>query len=148
MKRVSSELLLLDVNVLLALAWPNHQFHAAATGRLESSRDRWATCALTQLGFIRLSSNPAVVTAPKTPAEAANLLAAMVKDPLHVYLRSLGAPCDEESIRVLERILGSKQVTDAYLLRLARQHRAKLTTFDSKLRALAQDEKEIEVLTG
>jgi hypothetical protein len=35
MKRVHSELLLLDVNVLLALAWPNHQFHAAATHRLE-----------------------------------------------------------------------------------------------------------------
>jgi hypothetical protein len=147
MKKVSSELLLLDVNVLLALAWPNHQFHAAATRRLESSRDRWATCALTQLGFIRLSSNPAAVPAAKTPAEAATLLAAMVKDPLHAYLKSLSAPSDEESIRLFERILGSKQVTDAYLLRLARQHEAKLLTFDSRLRALTSDEKEIEVLT-
>jgi predicted nucleic acid-binding protein len=47
---------------------------------------------------------------------------------------------------VFERILGSKQVTDAYLLRLARQHRAKLTTFDSKLRALGSSEQEIEIL--
>ena len=147
MKRVYSELLLLDVNVLLALAWPNHQFHTAATRRLESSRDRWATCALTELGFIRLSSNPAAVSAAKTPAEAAALLAAMVKDPLHVYLKSLSPPSDEESIQVFERIFGSKQVTDAYLLRLARQHRAKLTTFDSKLRALSSSENEIEILT-
>jgi toxin-antitoxin system PIN domain toxin len=147
MKRVSSELLLLDVNVLVALAWPNHQFHAAATRRIESSRDRWATCALTQLGFIRLSSNPTVVPAAKTPVEAATLLAAMVRDPMHVYLKSLSAPCDEESIQVFERILGSKQVTDAYLLRLASQHRAKLLTFDSKLHALARNEKEIETLT-
>jgi toxin-antitoxin system PIN domain toxin len=147
MKTVSSELLLLDVNVLLALAWPNHQFHAAATRRLESSRDRWATCALTQLGFIRLSSNPAAVPAAKTPAEAATLLASMVKDRLHVYLKSLSAPSDQESIRMFERILGSKQVTDAYLLRLAHQHRARLITFDSKLRALAGNEKEIEILT-
>jgi hypothetical protein len=147
MKRVFSELLLLDVNVLLALAWPNHQFHAAATGRLESSRDRWATCALTQLGFIRLSSNPAAVPAAKTPAEAAILLAAMVRDPLHVYLKSLSAPSDQESIQVFEGILGSKQVTDAYLLRLARQYRAKLTTFDTKLQALARNEEEIEILT-
>jgi len=137
MKRGPSELLLLDVNVLVALAWPNHQFHAAATHRLESGRDRWATCALTQLGFIRLSSNPAAVPAAKTPAEAAALLAAMVKDPSHVYLKSLSAPCDEESIQVFERILGYKQVTDAYLLRLARQHGAKLATFDTKLQALA-----------
>jgi len=148
MKKASSELLLLDVNVLLALAWPNHQFHAAATRRLESSRDRWATCALTELGFIRLSSNPAAVPAAKTPAQAATLLAAMVKDPLHVYLKSLSAPSDQESIQVFERILGTKQVTDSYLLRLARQHRAKLTTFDSKLSALARNEKEIEILTG
>jgi hypothetical protein len=148
MKRVSSELLLLDVNVLLALAWPNHQFHAAASRRLESGRDRWATCALTQLGFIRLSSNPAAVPAAKTPAEAATLLAAMVKDPLHVYLKSLSAPCDEESIQIFERILGCRQVTDAYLLRLARQHRAKLITFDIKLNALTRNEEEIEVLTG
>ena len=148
MKKVSSELLLLDVNVLLALGWPNHQFHEAATMRLESNRDRWATCALTQLGFIRLSSNPAVATPAKSPAEAATLLAAMVKDPFHVYLAALSAPSDEESIRVFEKILGSKQVTDAYLLRLARQHRARLTTFDMRLRALARREKEIEVLTG
>jgi len=148
MKKASSELLLLDVNVLLALAWPNHQFHAASTRRLESSRDRWATCALTQLGFIRLSSNPAAVPAVQTPAEAATLLAAMVKDPLHVYLNSLSAPCDEQSIQVFERILGSKQVTDAYLLRLASQHHAKLVTFDSKLRTLARNGKEIEILTG
>jgi len=147
MKKASSELLLLDVNVLLALAWPNHQFHAAATRRLESRRDRWATCALTELGFIRLSSNPAVVPAAKTPVEAAALLAAMVKDPLHVYLKSLSAPSDEESIRVFEKILGSKQVTDAYLLRLARQHRARLATFDTRLQVLARNEKEIETLT-
>ena len=147
MKKASSELLLLDVNVLLALAWPNHQFHGAATRRLESSQDCWATCALTQLGFIRLSSNPAAVPAAKTPAEAATLLAAMVKDPRHVYLKSLSAPSDEASIQVFERILGSKQVTDAYLLRLARQHGAKLTTFDSRMRPLASNEKEIEILT-
>jgi hypothetical protein len=146
MKRVSSELLLLDVNVLLALAWPNHQFHAAATRRLEASKERWATCALTQLGFIRLSSNPAAVVAAKTPGEAATLLAAMVQDSLHVYLKSLRAPSDQESIRVFEKILGSKQVTDAYLLSLARQHKAKLLTFDARLKALSSNEKEIEVL--
>ena len=115
MKKASSELLLLDVNVLLALAWPNHQFHAGATRRLESSRGRWASCALTQLGFIRLSSNPAAVPAAKTPAEAATLLAAMVKDRQHVYLKVLNAPSGRESLRVFQEILGSKQVTDAYL---------------------------------
>ena len=148
MTKASSDLLLLDVNVLLALAWPNHQFHAAAAQRLESARERWATCALTQLGFIRLSSNPAAVTTAKTPAEAANLLALMVRDPLHVYLKSLRAPSDGSCIRVFERILGSKQVADAYLLSLARQHKAKLMTFDARLRAATGSGEELEVLTG
>ncbi len=30
--------LLLDVNLLLALAWPNHQFHAEAQGAVGRSR--------------------------------------------------------------------------------------------------------------
>jgi uncharacterized protein len=77
MKKTSSDLLLLDVNVLLAIAWPNHQFHEAATALL-SSRNRWATCALTQLGFIRLSSNPAAVATGRSPREAAGLLARLV----------------------------------------------------------------------
>ncbi|HZT29574.1 MAG TPA: hypothetical protein VFA33_06825 [Bryobacteraceae bacterium] len=45
MKKASPDLLL-DVNVLLAIAWPNHQFHLTAIAAL-SSQNRWATCALT-----------------------------------------------------------------------------------------------------
>jgi predicted nucleic acid-binding protein len=62
--KATSDLLLLDVNVLLAMAWPNHQFHLAVVRRLESRPNRWATCAITQLGFIRLSANQAVVGTP------------------------------------------------------------------------------------
>jgi len=111
--KASSDLLLLDVNVLLALVWPNHQFHTAATQRLESSHQGWATCALSQLDFIRISSNPAALATAKTSAEAARLLGAMVRDPLH-------GPPDGPSIQVFERVLESKQVTDAYLMSLAR----------------------------
>jgi len=58
------------------LAWPNHQFHNAVLARLEQRPvPRWATCALTQLGFVRLSSNPTIVEVCKTPAEAVDLLA-------------------------------------------------------------------------
>ena len=61
--------LLLDVNALMALAWPNHQHHRAVVDRLDRPpAPEWATCALTQLGFVRLSSNPAVVGVRRTPA--------------------------------------------------------------------------------
>src|ERR1041384_4438759 len=94
MTKTSPNMLLLDVNILLALAiaWPNHQHHSAALRTVERNRDGWATCALTELGFIRSSSNPAAVVHAKTPAEAASLLAGMTAGSLHRYLDSLPSP--------------------------------------------------------
>jgi len=107
-----ARLLLLDVNALLALAWPNHQFHAAILARLEQRRlPQWATCALTQLGFVRLSSNPKVVGVQKTPAEAVGLLAELTRDQQHVYLENLPPLPRTES--VFRHLLGHQQVTDA-----------------------------------
>jgi toxin-antitoxin system PIN domain toxin len=131
---------LFDVNVLVALAWPNHSFHASAVRRLTGHSQPWATCAVTQLGFIRLSSNPAVVDAAVTPAAAAQLLAAMVQDPLHKYLSEPLPPVEVAS--AFAGIISYKKVTDAYLVKLAQRHRAKLLTFDARLRAMG----EVEVL--
>ncbi len=136
MKKGSSDLLLLDINVLLALAWPNHQFHAAAVRRMESNGDRWATCALTELGFIRISSKAAAVGVAKTPAEAANLLAAMAKDRMHVYLDMLPSPISPPFSGAWKEILSSRQVTDAYLITLARASGARLLTFDTRIAAM------------
>jgi len=56
---------LLDVNVLLALAWPNHVHHPAAHRWFaENHREGWATCPLTQMGFVRTVNQPAVVKIP------------------------------------------------------------------------------------
>ena len=140
MKKDSSDLLLLDVNVLVALAWENHQFYAAATGRLEKRGQRWATCALTQLGFIRLSSNPASVQPAVSPAEAAALLAVMTQDRWHTYLAESWPPAEEASS--FARVRGHQQVTDVYLLALARRHGARLLTCDARLGLLD----EVEVL--
>ena len=149
MKKGTSRPLLLDVNVLLALTWPNHQFHAAACERLEDSDEPWATCALTQLGFIRLSSNPSVVGVAKSPDEAASLLALLIQDSRHSYLGSLPAPAEEPARRIFEKILGHQQTTDAYLFWLAEYNASTLLTFDSRLQALAEHSPEsVEVLTA
>lgn len=144
MKKDSSNLLLLDINVLLALSWPIHPFHAVATRRMTSSRQGWATCALTQLGFIRISSTASANPSPKTPGEAAELLALMTSDSLHVYLESLEAP----TRAWMQRAHGASQVTDAYLLALAQRHDATFLTFDRKLAALAGSRVKTEVLAG
>jgi uncharacterized protein len=139
-----SNLLLLDVNVLLALAWPNHLFHASATRRMVGKRERWATCAVTQLAFIRISCQKAVVPSPKTPAEATGILALMTSDSLHLYLESLAPPAQEW----MQRAHGTKQVMDAYLLALAERHGATFLTFDTKLKALAGSRAKTEVLSA
>ena len=145
MKKTSSDLLLLDVNVLLAIAWPNHQFHTSAIAAL-ASQGRWATCALTQLGFIRLSSNPAAIATAKSPTEAADLLARLVADSLHIYLDTLPAPASADWRDAFEQLLGHKQVTDAYLLRLAAANNAVLATFDRRLESLAGGRPKVIVL--
>src|ERR1017187_3842507 len=105
---------------------------------------RWATCALTQLGFIRLSSNPSVIPGAKSPAECAALLEAMVSDPLHVYFDRLPSVTGSTMNRGL---LGHNQVTDAYLLHLAHGHDAVFMTFDKRLLSLAAAGQRVEVLS-
>ncbi|MGH9896422.1 MAG: type II toxin-antitoxin system VapC family toxin, partial [bacterium] len=49
---------LLDFNVLVALAWPNHVHHQAAVKWfLTNQSGGWATSPLTESGFVRVSSN-------------------------------------------------------------------------------------------
>ena len=78
---------LLDVNVLMALGWSNHEHHAAAHAWL-GSQGSWATCALTETAFVRLSSNPAVVGGVIAPHQAAIGLEKMTAHLGHVFLGS------------------------------------------------------------
>src|ERR1700719_2913940 len=89
---------LLDTNVLLALAWPSHEFHEAAHSWWTHSRKRWATCALTELAFIRLSSKWPIIQASMagtgTPA-----LAAAVSNAGGLGSLGVGATNAEHSIK-------------------------------------------------
>jgi uncharacterized protein len=121
---------LLDVNVLLALAWPNHQHHVAAHRwfRREAA-DGWATCALTQLAFIRLSSNPAYTAEAVSPGAAAALLLQYCEHPTHQLWES--PPAAEP--RLYQKSLGHQQVNDAWMVELARRQQGRLVTFDVQL---------------
>jgi toxin-antitoxin system PIN domain toxin len=66
---------LLDANLLIALTHAAHVHHREAHGWFADRSDRcFATCALTQLAFVRLSCNPRVVGAEITPAQAMQAL--------------------------------------------------------------------------
>ena len=67
-----------DVNVLIAIAWPEHALHDVAIAWFDArADDGWATCPITESGFMRISANAKVVGNPVTPREAAELLVAL-----------------------------------------------------------------------
>jgi toxin-antitoxin system PIN domain toxin len=128
---------LFDLNILTALLWPAHEHHEAAHRWFSTRGDaRWATCPLTQLGFVRIVSNPAFSRDALTPAEAVALLAENVEHTAHEFwTESLQVPA---AVRGMEPGLhGYRQLTDAYLLALAHRRKGVLATFDRGLRALA-----------
>ncbi len=140
------KLFLLDANVLLALAWPNHPFHHRAVARLaRRERRRWATCLLTQAAFVRLSSNPAVIPSAKSPAEAGYLLGELIDDPNHVFLEAKSRQLARLQ-ELLARCHGHNQVNDAFLMWLALCHEASVLTFDAPLRYLSPKPEFVELI--
>jgi len=135
---------LLDVNVLVALAWPNHIQHVRAHAWFERARqDGWATTPLTQSGFIRVSSNTSAIPEARTPAEARELLRRIVALPGHEFWPDDVAAADETN-RPFDRAVGYRQVTDAHLLSLAVRRRGRLATFDSGIRDLMPEGMTVE----
>jgi predicted nucleic acid-binding protein len=133
-------ILLLDTNALLALAWPNHQFHGVVVQRLDRPPvPRWATCLLTELGFIRLSLNPAIVNIRKDPGEVLDVLSRLTADEQHTYLGVL--PPIAELDATIRGLLGHQQITDAYLVAVAEANDGTLLTLDRRLvtNAVARD---------
>ena len=121
---------LLDVNVLVALAWPNHVHHAAARTWFASfHRDGWATCPVTESGFIRVASNRRVNPEARTPVAAALLLSQMCRLPGHSFVT--------DDIRLSMCTHASPHVTDLHLSLLARRAGASLVTFDRGAAQLA-----------
>ena len=121
---------LLDVNVLVALAWPAHVHHETAHAWLSRNRrTRWATCPATQAGFVRVVSNPSFSPHALTPREAFAQLASMVAVAGHVFWPD-DASLVGSRFLATDKLVGHRQVTDAHLLAIALRHGGSLVTFD------------------
>jgi toxin-antitoxin system PIN domain toxin len=128
------------VNVLLALAWPNHQHHSEAHQWFGNhSRHGWASCAFTQISFIRLSANPAYTPTAVSPEEAAALLEELLRHKHHRFWPSPPAAHP----KIYARALGHQQITDAYLANVARHQKGRFITFDSRSLPHAPDVVEV-----
>jgi len=90
----------------------------------------WATCAITQAGFVRVMNQPALVQPGLTVAELAEVLANNLAHPAH---RLLALDFDFADVLACctGGVVGHRQVTDALLLTAAVRGGMKLLTFDS-----------------
>jgi uncharacterized protein len=122
---------LLDVNVLVAVLVPTHEHHALARQWVVSTgaAEGWATCPLTELGVIRVCAQlPAGSRAPRATADA--LLQLRVTSSGHLFWPDAISPAIMLELRQAET---ARQVTDRYLLGLARRYRGRVVTCDHGL---------------
>lgn len=120
---------LLDVNVLIALLDAAHVHHRRARDWLEAHIDSgWASCAITQNGCLRILSQPAYPGA-RPPAVIAALLAEAAATRWHAFWADDLSLLDA-GVLDWRHVLGSRQLTDAYLLALAVHHGGRLVTLD------------------
>lgn len=116
--------LLLDVNVLLAAIWHDHSLHHRAFEAIKGKSI--AVCPLTELGFIRISTNPkATINAPMDKA----------RDLLQRFIQERSVSRIPADLPALEsKPSKSDDVTDSYLAELAARHGMKFATMDGRVK--------------
>ena len=128
---------LLDGNALIALLWVPHPFHqACADWFLNARQTGWATCPMTEAGFVRVVCNPAFTAMPPSVHTALEMLKAATESDTNHHFWTDDLPVSALAHR-WKPPLGHKQVTDAYLLSLAEHHNGALITFDQRIRHMA-----------
>lgn len=109
-----------DVNVLLAFAWDTHADHGEVR-RWFAGSDHFATCPITELGFLRVSMSPAY--------------SATFQDALSILKALRGLPTasridDDFDVISLPEVSRYKGAADVYLVHLAEAHGMRLATLD------------------
>ena len=124
---------LLDVNVLVALFDPDHVHHDLAHDWFGVQRRHgWATCPLTEAGFVRVTSNPRFSPDALRPAASAAQLRRFCASGHHHFWPDQVTLRDEKLFD-LAQARGHGQLTDVYLLGLARRQDGMLATFDRSI---------------
>lgn len=139
-----------DVNVLIALIDPAHVAHDEAHAWFERIGSRaFATCPLTENGVLRIVGHPKYPNTPGSPAAVATIVRCIRELRGHVFwpddLSLMGSALVDP-----QRLSTSAQVTDTYLLALARSHGGQLATFDRRLTpaAVAGGQEALHLIAG
>ena len=128
----------------MALAWDSHVHHAPVRAWFMANSARgWATCPMTESGFVRVSSNPRVLSSAIAVDDARRILSALRRVDGHRFLPNDVSLTDPD----VPSIVGHRQVSDAHLLTVARRHGVPLVTFDRGILAVAEG-RDVELLSS
>lgn len=128
---------LLDINVLVALFDPAHCHHETAHAWLDVHKGQgWATCPITENGFVRVVSNAAYPGSRTSVADAIQRLRRFQESGDHTFWPDTPTLRDD-SVFDARHIRGHQQITDVYLLALAVARRGRLATLDGRIRGSA-----------
>ena len=122
---------LLDVNVLIALFDGSHAFHDRAhQWWAADAAQGWASCPLVENGFTRIMANPSYSASRHfTVEDLVEALSGFVAGSDHEFWPD-SVTLRDSQVFAADRIHGSRQLTDLYLLALAVENGGRLATFD------------------
>ena len=121
---------LLDVNVLVALFDPDHVHHELAHDWFGEHRVLgWASCPVTQNGLVRVLSNPRYGSPASTLRAVRDAVKRLLSSKDHHFWPDDISLCDD-ALFDATGMVGYRQITDVYLLGLAKRHKGHLVTFD------------------
>jgi toxin-antitoxin system PIN domain toxin len=124
---------LLDVNVLIALLDPGHEFHDSAHDWFRGNRTQgWATCPITENGCVRILAKPAYPSVGLSVAGVREILAELCRAKDHIFWPDSTSVLNASLIDLAD--VGPKNLTNAYLVSLAAANHGRMITFDRSIR--------------
>lgn len=121
---------LLDVNALVALGFKEHEFFEQVVSWVQSLRrgeDEFATCAITELGFVR------VLALPQYGFSVDESKTSLLRLKSSGQIGFVFVPDDLDATRLPRWVKMPKQVTDGHLVQLAKANGAILATLDRNI---------------
>jgi len=121
---------LLDVNALLAMAYERHNDHDRMMrwyASLAPSKSKLMTCAITEIGFIRVSLQAGFENDVREAIGTLHGLKQSSRIPFVMITDAIGAE------KLPKFVSGPKQVTDGHLVTLASENNLRLATFDKAI---------------
>ena len=125
---------LLDVNVLISILDSAHVHHTAAVHwfRSGAATEGWATCPITENGFVRIVSHVSYPNLRLSPAQASDSLALFKEGFTGVHqFWADEVSLTDKSLFDLEILTTPRQTTDVYLAGLAFGKGGRLATLDA-----------------